>query len=116
MSCCVGDQTIDIFAGDDLRVRVAVRDTKGGLVDVTQATEIRWQAFARIGDPPIITRSLSGADITVDGPSVFFFDLFPADTANNVGAFRHEADIVNSAGDTYTILQGQLTVRPVQLT
>lgn len=112
----IHSQDLTIFAGDDLRVRVDVRDTFGDLVDVTQATEIRWQAFARIGDPPIITRSLSGGTIIVDGPSVFFFDLFPADTAANIGSFQHEADIVNNVGDTYTVLQSRLTVRPVQLT
>lgn len=103
-----------MFAGDNLRLRAPVVDQLGVAVDISTASAIRFAFAAKPGATPLFTKTLASG-IFVDGASVFIVDLEPADTASLSGVFYYEADVVNSAGDTYTVLSGYLKINPVIL-
>jgi hypothetical protein len=53
-----------------------------------------------------------GSGITVtDAPNgVLRVDIDPIDTATASGAFYHELEVIDSAGDIQTVLKGTMTV------
>lgn len=113
MSCCTS--STEMFAGDDLRYRVEVRDQNNLLVDITDAAEIRFVIVRTIGGTPILSKSLTGGGVVIDGSSKFYADIAPSDTTGEKGVYHVEADIDTAGGDTYTILDGQLRIKPVHL-
>ena len=108
-------QNFRLFAGDDLRVIVTVRDQTGQLVDISDAQDIRWAVAPSVSADPVIEKSL-GNGITINSPTSFTFDLTSAETgALSRGRYYHEAEAVTDQGLTYTALSGSLFIDPVLL-
>ena len=108
-------QNFRLYAGDDLRVIVTVRDQSGELVDISDAQDIRWAVAPSVSADPVIEKSL-GNGITINSPTSFTFDLTSADTgALSRGRYYHEAEAVTDQGLTYTALSGSLFIDPVLL-
>ena len=108
-------QNFRMYAGDDLRVIVTVRDQTGQLVDISDAQDIRWAVAPNVSANPVIEKSL-GNGITINSPTSFTFDLTSAETgALSRGRYYHEADAVTDQGLTYTALSGSFFIDPVLL-
>ena len=103
--------TIKLTEGDSARFTVTVKDSAGAVVDLTGVTAIKWQmarsAFATTAD---LSKALgSGVTITDAPGGVFQVDLTPADTADLLGDFHHEAEVTDGAGDVATVFCGTLS-------
>jgi len=111
---CSTQASFAMFAGDDIRFRISVQDQDTNPVDVSTATDIRFALANQAASTPLFTKSLSNG-IFVDSANVFMVDLVPADTEGLNGKYYFEADITNLSGNTYTVLTGYITVKPVSL-
>lgn len=107
---CIANSDICIFAGDDLRIEVEVKDQYGNQVDITTVTSITWKVANTPTSAPIVTKTFT-TDISISPLDTFVFNLVPADTTSLSGRYYHEAEIVTSTGKTYTVLTGYLTVK-----
>ena len=102
--------TIKLTEGDTARLTVTVRDAAGAVVDLTGATAIAWQmARSAFAASPTLSKSLgSGVTVTDAMNGVFQVALAPADSADLLGDFHHEAEVTDGAGDIATVFCGTL--------
>jgi hypothetical protein len=101
-----------IFAGDRMRLVVAVADESGDAASLTAASEIRWQLGRGVEGPALIEKSL-GAGVTILDAAAGLFEvlLSPGDTAALSGEFHHEAEIVDPDGPA-TVIYGRAVIKP----
>lgn len=107
-------RNLEIHAGDDLAIPVAVTDAAGQAVDLTGAA-IAWQAARgtpeRFSKTAVVSKA-SGAGITITDPAggVFEIALASADTQGLSGSFYHEAEVTDAGGNKTTVMTGTMTV------
>lgn len=103
--------TIKLTEGDTARFTVTVKDSAGAVVDLTGVTSIAWQiARSAFAGSPDLSKSIgSGVTVTDAAGGVFQVELAPADTADLLGDFHHEAEVTDGAGDIATVFCGTLT-------
>ena len=106
-------QNITLYPGDTEPITVNVSDADGNPVDVGGAEEIEWtlRRTEESADPPILSKTLTGGDITILSPSSsFLITLTSSDTANLIGSYAHRArfDLPDDT-DVSTVLRGILS-------
>ena len=107
--------SVEIFAGDDRRINIPVKDQSGTAVDISGAQSIEAAVANKPGASALVTKTLAGSTVVITGSNdEFYFDLTAADTGTTLGAgsYTLEAEIVTSAGLTYTVKQIPLRIKP----
>lgn len=103
----------EMVQGDDLRVQVTVKDSAGDAVDISGATSIRWGLARRLGDTPLLTKTLDAGEIIIPSDNLLYFDIDNTDSAAlDPGYYAHELEVITSAGLIYTPLQGRARILP----
>src|SRR5690625_1662616 len=114
---CTARENFCIVQGDSLRVVASVYDQDRDEVDIQDVASIRWWLARSVRHEPVIRKGGVDGGINLGGPSVFYFDLFPAETAPLApGNYYHEAEVITQAGHVYTVMMGNLQVRPQLIT
>lgn len=96
------DQDIQMVQGDNLTLRVTVRNTDNTLKDLTGGS-VLW-GFSRRGD---LKSSVSG---TLSDPTNGVFAVAMPDTSLFSANYCHEAQFTESGGDVGTVLRGTLRI------
>lgn len=113
MSGCTTREDFCIVQGDDLRATVSVYDQSREEMDIQGAQSIRWWAARSVRHEPAIKKELDAGSLSLGGPNVFFFDLWPQDTDDLApGNYYHEAEVITASGRVYTVMTGSLRIEP----
>lgn len=113
MSCCK-NVNVCMYQGDDLRLSFSVVDSYGDDVDITDATNIKWQLSSRPNSTAIISKAI-GSGVVISAPNEFYFDLAASETDALLGNYYHEAEITTDTGKKYTGLSGNFKIKPTQI-
>lgn len=117
MKGCTSFENFCIVQGDSLRVVASVYDQSRDEVDIQDVDSIRWWLARSVRHEPVIRKGGVHGGINLGGPNVFYFDLFPAETAPLApGNYYHEAEVITRSGHVYTVMMGNLQVRPQLIT
>lgn len=101
----------EMYSGDTRTLTVTVRDTSGAAVDLTGATA-RWALAKKVGQAALVSKSTgSGIELTDAANGEFTVTLDPADTADLVGDYWHEAEVTDSAGRVVTVFQARASIK-----
>lgn len=107
-----------VYQGNDIAVTTTVQDSEGNPVDISGANEIIL-VITESGDSTStehLRKTLTGGGLTILNSTDFQFDLSDAETGNlAVGSYYVEAELTNSNGKIYTILQSGLTINSTYL-
>ena len=96
-------------AGDDRRFIITVRDQWGDLVDISGAQEIRVVVSVRLGETPILDKTLTGGEVWVSTNSYqFWFKVTSAESLLLPLRGYYEIQLTNSDGDKGTIRSGPI--------
>lgn len=120
-------QNFTLHAGDKRVLEISVYNedpADPGQPDLTSpidlsAATLRWALASHATDAAtLVTKtSAGGGGITVggDGNEVMQVQLDKADTVDLSGKYFHEAEVVEAAGDDYTVATGTVTIAPTVL-
>lgn len=109
------DQTVYIWRGDSLTIRIAVKDKAGAAVSLAGAT-IKFQIAADFtrATAPLVSKAL-GSGIAVNGSEIVV-TINPADTEGMApGYYAYEAEVNFPSGTVYTVAQGKFLVHPTMV-
>jgi hypothetical protein len=102
----------EMQAGDTKRLIVSVKDPAGAAIPLGGAISIQWWAAKKVTSAIHLVEKGLGTGVTItDAPNgVLRVDIDPDDTALISGAYYHELEVIDSAGDIQTVLKGTMTV------
>ena len=111
-----GSDARPYVAGDFLELLVTVRDAEGAVVNITEATAVRWGLFRMApGVNPVgavlLSKSLgSGIAITNGAGGQFTVTIANGETGAFAGTYYHEAEVIDGDGRVSTVLRGQFVI------
>lgn len=107
------NQNLDLFAGDEILIKIPIKDAAGGIVPLPGARGF-W--FLESGLTALISKDeTTGVVIAADQTTGVFTMSVPltrADTQALAGVYRIRARIVDTNGRLITISSGQATIHP----
>lgn len=73
--------------------------------DLTEYSEIAWEAARVESGPTVVRKTLSGGGIVVETPHEMHVRIYPMDTRDQLpGRYYHEATVFDADGAPVTIL------------
>jgi hypothetical protein len=103
---------IAVKQGNDKRIIARVTDQAGVAVDISGAQEITWSVAEDINSAAVLTKTLTGEEISIAGTDAFTFDITQVDSAAfSVQGYYHEALVITADGKAYTSLSGSLNIQ-----
>jgi hypothetical protein len=119
-------QNIEHWRGNSLTIEIKISDQSGNPINVTSA-EGKWcmarNAQAKAAGDVFVQKNSDTAGggiviepITSDPYDYMIVTLHPIDTENLIpGNYYHEAEIVDGAGNIYTVCVGKFKLQPAVL-
>lgn len=102
----------EMTQGDSLALDFGIVDADGDPIDLTGAT-IRWWMARSVYATPILQKSVGSGIAVISLPAgTFTVTLDPQDTADLVGAFYFELEIMDGSGNVSTARTGRISIVP----
>lgn len=105
------DVDLTLQQGRDRRLLVTVKDQSGSLVDITGASDILYEIAEEPGGSPLVSYSLSDANIAVTNDSEYRIDIGASDLSELHGIYYHDSKIITSGGKEYSTLLGPIWIQ-----
>src|SRR6185437_701627 len=112
------NQDFTMWQGDAKSIVFTITDASGNPYDLTDVENINWALSALPVTDALIQKSKTGGGISVNSPAtdgIFTVTLEATDTAALVGAFYHEAQIIDSEGNPDVVATGTATINASNL-
>jgi len=127
------DQQVEMWAGDTLTIRIPIKDTDGGYVDLGGATAKWWMGknAKATGTDVYLKKSSASTMLCDDGVTrnqveidretdfwVLLVHLKGDDTETGFGTnpkpatYYHEAEVIDADGNIATVTTGQFIIEP----
>jgi hypothetical protein len=118
------NQNIEHWRGNSLLIEITILDENGQRIPGIDTSEAKWcvarNAQSKINGDLFVEKSTGtegGLTLNSDSDTDYMLiNLLPEDTEDlDSGTFYHEAEILDAAGNIYTVCIGKFTLRPAVL-
>lgn len=108
------NRTREIFEGDTVNLVVSVEDSSGNAYNLAGVQEITFALARNENDTPIISKSQTDGEITVQDASggTYQIKIEDGDTDGLSGQYYWDSEITASNDDVYTVAAGRFVIRP----
>ncbi|WP_018933279.1 BppU family phage baseplate upper protein [Gracilibacillus lacisalsi] len=96
---------IKLISGDSMKLTVTVTESDGSIVDLTNATAIKF------GFSGVLKELGTGITVIDAIGGVFEVELLPADTEATSGNYPYECKLTDSTGRVSTVLNGLMIIK-----